>query len=55
MTAWICQNCGHIYDEAEGDPDSGISPGTRFEDLPADWICPDCMAGRDMYALQENA
>lgn len=39
-----CTVCGHIYDPAEGDPDSGISPGTRFEDLPDDWTCPVCGA-----------
>lgn len=37
-----CVICGLIYDEAEGLPDDGIPPGTRFEDLPDDWECPDC-------------
>jgi flavin reductase (DIM6/NTAB) family NADH-FMN oxidoreductase RutF/rubredoxin len=41
---WICQVCDHIYDPAEGDPDSGIPPGTAFEDLPDDWSCPVCGA-----------
>lgn len=39
---YICNACGWIYDEAEGDPDSGIAPGTRFEDIPDDWACPLC-------------
>lgn len=39
---YICRACGLIYDEAEGDPDSGIAPGTRFEDIPDDWECPLC-------------
>jgi rubredoxin-NAD+ reductase len=39
---WVCQTCGFIYDPAKGDPDSGISPGTRFEDIPDGWYCPDC-------------
>ena len=39
-----CTICGHVYDPAEGDPDSGIAPGTPFENLPEDWICPDCGA-----------
>jgi flavin reductase (DIM6/NTAB) family NADH-FMN oxidoreductase RutF/rubredoxin len=39
-----CSVCGHIYDEEYGDPDSGIAPGTKFEDLPADWTCPVCGA-----------
>lgn len=39
---YICHVCGYIYDEAKGDPDSGLAPGTRFEDIPDDWYCPDC-------------
>ena len=34
--------CGYIYDPAEGDPDNGIAPGTPYEDLPEDWVCPNC-------------
>ena len=41
---WECLVCGHIYDPAEGDPDSGIAPGTPFEALPDDWVCPECGA-----------
>ncbi len=37
-----CVICGFIYDEAEGLPDDGIAPGTRWEDIPDDWECPDC-------------
>lgn len=39
-----CTVCNHIYDPAEGDPDTGIKPGTPFEDLPEDWTCPTCGA-----------
>ena len=39
---FICRACGLIYDEEKGDPDSGIAPGTRFEDIPDDWECPLC-------------
>ena len=39
-----CTICSHVYDPREGDPDSGIAPGTLFEDLPEDWYCPDCGA-----------
>jgi rubredoxin-NAD+ reductase len=39
---WICKVCGWIYDETAGAPDHGIPPGTRFEDIPDDWYCPDC-------------
>ncbi len=47
--AWqqfICQVCGLIYDEAAGDPDSGLAPGTRFQDIPDDWACPICGVGK---------
>lgn len=39
---WVCQACGYIYNEADGDPDSGLAPGTRYEDIPEDWFCPLC-------------
>jgi len=44
-----CVVCGHIYNPAEGDPDSGITPGTRFEDIPDDWTCPVCGAEKADY------
>ena len=44
MKRWRCTVCGHIYDPALGDPDTGVPPGTPFENLPADWACPDCGA-----------
>ena len=44
-----CGPCGYIYDPAEGDPDSGIAPGTPFEDLPDDWCCPVCGVSKDMF------
>ena len=46
MKKWKCRFCGHIYDEAKGDAETGIPPGTRFEDLPADWLCPNCGAAK---------
>jgi rubredoxin-NAD+ reductase len=42
MKKYKCIVCGWIYDEALGDPDSGIKPGTKFEDIPDDWECPEC-------------
>ena len=51
MRKWICTTCGFIYDEAVGIPEQGIAPGTRFEDLPADWLCADCTAERDVFEL----
>lgn len=49
MESWECLVCRYIYDPAEGDPDGGIEPGTAFEDLPDDWVCPDCGVGKDMF------
>lgn len=44
-----CMACGYIYDPEIGDPDSGIAPGTKFEDIPDDWVCPLCGVGKDMF------
>lgn len=53
---WICLICGWIYDEAKGDPDSGIAPGTRFEDIPEDWSCPLCgVTKADFITMEEYA
>jgi rubredoxin len=51
MEKWECTVCGWIYDPAKGDPSQGISPGTAFEDLPEDWLCPECGAPKDMFEL----
>ena len=40
MKKYECEPCGYVYDEAAGDPDNGIAPGTKWEDLPEDWVCP---------------
>ena len=42
MQKYVCDVCGYVYDPAAGDPDSGIEPGTAFEDIPDDWVCPIC-------------
>ena len=47
---YVCEACGWEYDEALGDPDNGIAPGTKFEDLPEDFACPICGVGKDMFA-----
>jgi rubredoxin len=44
-----CSICGYVYEPEKGDPDGGIAPGTPFEDLPADWACPICGAGKDQF------
>jgi rubredoxin len=46
---WKCTVCGYIYDPAVGDPDNDIAPGTPFEDLPQEWVCPECGAGKDLF------
>jgi rubredoxin---NAD+ reductase len=48
---YSCLFCGHIYDEEEGDPDSGIAPGTRWDDITDDWCCPMCSAGKADFEL----
>jgi len=49
MKNYKCLMCGYIYDPAVGDPDNGVAAGTAFEDLPDDWTCPDCGAGKDEF------
>lgn len=49
-----CVVCGWIYDPATGDPDGGIEPGTRFEDIPEDWVCPLCGVGKDDFEPVEE-
>lgn len=51
MKKYKCIVCDHIYDEAIGDPDSGIKPGTKFEDLPSDWSCPECGVSKEDFEL----
>jgi len=46
---YVCSVCGYEYDEALGDPDNGIAPGTKFEALPEDFVCPVCGAGKDAF------
>jgi rubredoxin len=50
---WECQICGFVYDESEGLPDEGIVPGTRWEDIPDDWECPDCSTGKSEFEMIE--
>lgn len=49
MKKYICTICNYIYDPALGDTDNGISPGTSFQDLPDDWVCPECGVGKDLF------
>lgn len=50
---YVCEVCGWVYDEAAGYPEGGIAPGTRFEDLPEDFICPLCHVGKDQFSKAE--
>ena len=50
MQRYVCEPCGWVYDPKEGDPEGGIEPGTAFEDLPDDWECPLCGAGKDEFS-----
>ena len=54
MRKWECLVYGYIYDPDKGDPENGISPKTSFEDLPDDWVCPVCGAGKDMFEKLEG-
>lgn len=49
LAMWVCSRCGWTYDPAVGDPYRPIPPGIAFEDLPADWQCPNCGADRDYF------
>lgn len=49
MDKYRCTVCGYIYDPQKGDPDHGINPGTAFEALPSEWVCPECGVGKDMF------
>lgn len=50
---WVCIICGWVYDEAAGWPEDGIAPGTRWEDIPNDWRCPECDVGKEDFAMVE--
>lgn len=51
---YICEVCGYIYDEAAGDPDNGIAPGTPWENVPEDYLCPLCMVGKEFFNQVEE-
>lgn len=54
MQKWICTACNYIYDPAIGDEDGGIEPGTAFEDIPDDWVCPECGVSKDFFEPYEE-
>lgn len=54
MDKYVCGPCGYIYDPAVGDPDNGVPAGTKFEDVPEDWVCPVCGLGKDAFTKVEE-
>ena len=52
MKKYVCSVCGYVYDPADGDPEHDVAPGTDFADVPADWVCPICGAGKDAFDEQ---
>ena len=54
MKKYVCEPCGYIYDPEIGDPDNGIAPGTAFEDIPDDWVCPICFLGKEVFLESEQ-
>jgi rubredoxin len=53
LVNYVCSVCGYIYDPEQGDPESDIKPGTTFEDLPDDWVCPICGVSKDQFEKME--
>jgi flavin reductase (DIM6/NTAB) family NADH-FMN oxidoreductase RutF/rubredoxin len=49
MDKYVCKVCGYVYDSEKGDPDNGVEPGTKFEDIPDDWVCPVCGVGKEEF------
>ena len=54
MDKYVCEVCDWVYDPETGDPEHGIAPGTAFEDIPDDWVCPLCGVGNDQFAKVEE-
>ena len=52
MNRYVCTVCGYVYDPTKGDPEHGIEPGTPFEQLPDDWVCPVCGAEKDKFEIE---
>ena len=49
MNRYVCNICGYIYDPQTGDMEGGIPPGTPFEDIPDDWVCPECGVDKSQF------
>ncbi len=53
MDRYVCTICGYVYDPEQGDPDNGVEPGTKWEDVPDDWECPVCGASKEDFEKEE--
>ena len=53
MDRYVCTICGYVYDPEQGDPDSGVAPGTKWEDVPDDWQCPVCGASKSDFEKEQ--
>lgn len=53
MKSYMCVICGYVYDEAKGDPEHGLAPGTIWNDVPENWVCPDCGASKQDFEMVE--
>jgi len=50
MKKYVCDVCGYVYDPKEGDPDNNVAAGTAWENVPADWVCPECGVGKEEFS-----
>ena len=53
MDRYVCGVCGYVYDPELGDPDGGVAPGTKWEDVPDDWVCPVCGASKEDFERED--
>ena len=53
MKKYVCDVCGWVYDPQQGDPDGDVAPGTPFENLPDDWVCPECSAEKSQFSPEQ--
>ncbi len=53
MKKWQCKLCGYVYDEELGDEEEGFAPGTKWQDIPDDWACPECGAAKTDFMMEE--
>ena len=53
MDKYVCTVCGYVYDPKQGDPDNGVAPGTKWEDVPDNWECPMCGVSKDEFEKEE--